>query len=70
MNISQNQGYHFGGPYNEDYSIMGSILGFPYFLEATIFRPATMCSTRHHPGWRLTVDVCNFFARANGLVYG
>ena len=25
---SQNYGYHFGGPYNKDYSILGSILGF------------------------------------------
>ena len=22
-----NLGYHFGGPYNEDYSLLGSILG-------------------------------------------
>ena len=24
-------GYYFGGPHNKDYSILGSILGFPYF---------------------------------------
>ena len=24
-------GYHFGGPINKDYSILGSILGSPYF---------------------------------------
>ena len=24
-------GYPFGGPYNKDYSILGSILGSPYF---------------------------------------
>ena len=24
-------GYHFGGPYNKDYNILGSILGSPYF---------------------------------------
>ena len=24
-------GYPFGGPNNKDYSILGSILGFPYF---------------------------------------
>ena len=24
-------GYHFGGLYNKDYSILGSILGSPYF---------------------------------------
>ena len=31
MGISQNYGYLFGGPHNRDYSILGSILGFPYF---------------------------------------
>ena len=31
MGISQNYGYHFGGPHNKDYSILGSILGSPYF---------------------------------------
>ena len=28
---SQNKGYHFGGPNNKDYSILGSTLGSPYF---------------------------------------
>ena len=31
MGVSQNQGYLFGGPYHKDYSIVGSILGSPYF---------------------------------------
>ena len=31
MGVSQNQGYHFRGPNNKDYSILGSILGSPYF---------------------------------------
>ena len=31
MGISQNYGYLFGGPHNKDYSILGSILGPPYF---------------------------------------
>ena len=31
MIISQNYGDLFGGPNNKDYSILGSILGFPYF---------------------------------------
>ena len=30
MGVSQNQGYHFRGPHNKDYSILGSILGSPY----------------------------------------
>ena len=29
--VSQNWGYRFGGPYNKDYSILGSILGYPDF---------------------------------------
>ena len=28
--VSQNSGYHLRGPYNKDYSILGSILGSPY----------------------------------------
>ena len=31
MVVSQNYGYPFGCPQNKDYSILGSILGFPYF---------------------------------------
>ena len=31
VEVSQNQGYLIGGPYNKDYSILGSILGSPYF---------------------------------------
>ena len=30
VGISQNQGYHFEEPHNKDYSILGSMLGFPY----------------------------------------
>ena len=29
MEVSQNYGYLLGGPYNKDYSILGSILGCP-----------------------------------------
>ena len=29
--LAGNYGYHFGGPHNKDYSILGSILGLPYF---------------------------------------
>ena len=31
LGVSQNSGYLFGGPHNKDYSILGSILGSPYF---------------------------------------
>ena len=30
MGVSQNLGYHFGGPHNKDYSILESMLGSPY----------------------------------------
>ena len=30
MGLSQNYGYHVGGPYNKDDYILGSILGTPY----------------------------------------
>ena len=32
MGVSQNEGYHFGGPqnHNEDYSVLGSIVGSPH----------------------------------------
>ena len=33
LGVSQNWGYPFGGPYNKDYSILGSILGSPYFRK-------------------------------------
>ena len=35
--VSQNYGYLFGGPYNEDYNILGFILGFPYFGKLLSF---------------------------------
>ena len=31
LGFPQNSGYHFGGPYTKDYSILESILGSPYF---------------------------------------
>ena len=31
MGVSKNYGYHLGGPSNMDSSILGSILGSPYF---------------------------------------
>ena len=37
--VSQNRGTLFGGPYNKDYSILGSMLGSPCFgkLPSIIF---------------------------------
>ena len=31
MGVSYSSGYFFGGPHHKDYSILGSILGSPYF---------------------------------------
>ena len=31
VGVSQNWGYHFGGPYTKGYSILGSLLGCPHF---------------------------------------
>ena len=33
IGVSHNQGYHFGVPHNMGYSILGSIVGSPYFGE-------------------------------------
>ena len=65
MGVSQNYGYVFAGPQNQDCSILGSILGSPYFgklpyvfglgagLQSFQPRPdvSTWClgSRRHHP---------------------
>ena len=29
MGVSENSGYLFGGPYNKDYNILGSVLSSP-----------------------------------------
>ena len=34
--FSQNEGYHFGGSYSNDYSILGSILGSFYVGKLSI----------------------------------
>ena len=33
MGVSQNWGYHFGGPNNKDYNIFGLYIGVPLFWE-------------------------------------
>ena len=50
MGVSQNLGYHFGGPYNKDYSFLGSILGYPYFGKLPYLVPREWISkeTRYH----------------------
>ena len=39
MGVSLNWGYLFEGPDNKDYSILGSILGSPYFGELPTLNP-------------------------------
>ena len=48
LGVSQNYGYLFGGPYNKDYSILESILGYPNFgkLPPVCHRSVIKCSTR------------------------
>ena len=41
MEVSQNRGYLFGGPYNKVYSILGSILGYPNFGKQP-YRPQSI----------------------------
>ena len=35
LKVSQNSWYHFGGPYNQEYSILEAILRSPYFWKLT-----------------------------------
>ena len=49
MGGSQNYGYHFGGPYNKDCSILGSILGSPHFGKLpNMVTSSINCSSRTH----------------------
>ena len=36
LGVSSSSGYHYGGPNNKDYGILGSILGSPYFGKLPI----------------------------------
>ena len=46
-----NLGYIFGGPYNTDYSILGSILGSPYFGKLPNSpKPQTLKPDKGEPG--------------------
>ena len=44
LEVSQNWGYHFGGPQNKDYSILGCILGSPYFGKLPVLKPQPLHS--------------------------
>ena len=73
MGVSRNYGYHSGGPYNEDYSSLGSILGSPYFgklpnLKSDTARglnpTARPASRGDSPGSRLQRGSCRHDARS------
>ena len=50
MEVSQNSVYLFGGPYNKDYNIIGSILGYrnfgklPYVSHNSVWSVARLTS--------------------------
>ena len=56
MEVSQNEGYHLGGPNKKDYNILGSILGSPYFgkLPYSLYGDARTVSRKG----RLEVNCC------------
>ena len=37
LGVSQNHGYHFRGPHNMDYSVLGVYIGVPLSWESTIY---------------------------------
>ena len=48
MGACQDYGYHFRGPHNKDYSILGSILGSPFFGKlpyAHVYGYAHLCNS-------------------------
>ena len=46
LGVSQTQGYHFGGPYNKNYNIVGSILGSPYLGKLPTCPKKKMCDSQ------------------------
>ena len=52
MGVSQIWGYLLGGLYDKDYSILGSILGSPYFGKLS-YSPATGVDLRVY--WRFRI---------------
>ena len=45
--VSENEGYHFGGPYDEEYIVLGSTVSTPSGKRALIgYRDLTLCDHR------------------------
>ena len=61
--VSQNQAYHFGGPHNKHSSILGSLLGSPYFGKIPLTMTANFCQcrTRVYAATRVTVASSGLF---------
>ena len=55
MGVSQNKGYHFGGPYSKDYSVWGSILGSPYLGKSPYLTPLEALEAERSPPPRLSL---------------
>ena len=51
MGVPPNWGYLFWGPHNKDYSVLGSILGSPYFRKL----PNHANQTLSEPSWSTKV---------------
>ena len=71
LGVSQNWGYLFGGPYNKDYSILGSILGSPYFGKLPFILETTYNYSRSdfkkHP---FTLTYLQAFKRGGRVSFG
>ena len=61
--VSQNQGYHFKGPYNKEYTILGSILGYPNLRKLPLRDEDLECE------FTLALENRNSYAPVRGVVW-
>ena len=54
--VSQNWGYLFGGPHTKDCSVLGSIMGFPYFGNYHVTIGYIEPRTRYSGNWSLRTN--------------
>ena len=64
LGVSQNYGYPFGGPHNKDYSILGSLLGSPYFGKL----PFEVRSLNFKVQGTVSKVCCQLLASSRGLL--
>ena len=55
MGVSQNKGYHSGGPHNKDYNMLGTILGFPYFGNCHVGIHRASCHRFEQICWKMGI---------------